>query len=111
MGSSERRQDARYSARFDVRFARSTDAARAFNAFSTNFSAGGLCIRTSHAHEVGEALKIDVTIEGFTYSLDGVVAWVRHDAVGVRFVNVRPEVREQLERVARIMACGEAQIT
>ena len=54
--------------------------------------------------ELGEALKLDVTIEGFTYSLDGVVAWMRGDAVGVRFVNLRPEVRQQLESVARTLA-------
>ncbi|MEW6433220.1 MAG: PilZ domain-containing protein [Myxococcota bacterium] len=104
MGHPERRIDARYAARFDVRFARLADAAKALKAFSTNFSAGGLCLRASHAYDVGEALKLDVTIEGFTYSLDGVVAWVRGDAVGVRFVNLRPDIRERLEGVARTLA-------
>ncbi|MEW5739615.1 MAG: PilZ domain-containing protein [Myxococcota bacterium] len=111
MGDNERRQDARYAARFDVRFARTKDAARALNAFSTNFSAGGLCVRATHSYELGEALKIDVTIEGFTYSLDGVVAWVRGEAVGVRFVNVRPEVRERLEGVARTLARTQRELT
>lgn len=106
--NADRRKDARHAARFDVRFARVKDAARAFNAFSTNFSAGGLCLRVSQTYDVGEALKVDVTIEGSTYSLEGVVAWVRGDAVGVRFVNVRPDVRERLEAVARTLARGQS---
>lgn len=110
-GDLDRRQDARYAARFDVRFARTTDAARALNAFSTNFSAGGLCLRARDAYQLGEALKLDVTIEGFTYALDGVVAWVRGDAVGVRFVNLRPEVRERLEAVARSLARRQPALT
>jgi uncharacterized protein (TIGR02266 family) len=104
MGAADRRIDSRYAARFDVRFTRSKDAARALNAFSTNFSAGGLCLRAHQAYELGEALKLDVTIEGYTYSLDGVVAWMRGDAVGVRFVNLRPEIRQRLETVARTLA-------
>ena len=110
MSDADRRQDARYAARFDVRFARVKDAARALNSFSTNFSAGGLCLRASQAYDVGEALKVDVTIEGFTYALDGIVAWVRGDAVGVRFVNLRPEVRERLEGVARTLARAQPEL-
>jgi len=108
---NERRTESRYAARFDVRFSRTTDAARALNAFSSNFSAGGLCLRAHQAYELGEALKLDVTIEGFTYSLDGVVAWMRGDAVGVRFVNVRPEVRERLESVARTLARTQPELS
>lgn len=104
--SAERRLDARYAARFDVRFARATDAARALNSFSINFSAGGLCLRVSQSYRVGEPLKVDVTIEDDTYAIEGVVAWVRGDALGVRFVNLRPEQRTHLEAVARSLEEG-----
>jgi Tfp pilus assembly protein PilZ len=95
--SNERRRDARYHARFVVRFAKETDAARAFDTFSTNVSAGGLCLRSAAPHAVGEMLKIDLTAGDEALSLDGQVAWVRRDTVGVRFVNVRLPDRERLE--------------
>jgi uncharacterized protein (TIGR02266 family) len=103
-GGSERRVDPRYAAHFDVRFARATDAAKAFNAFSINFSSGGLCVRSSTAYAIGESLSMSLTIEGQLFELEGVVAWVRGEAVGVRFVNVRNDTRARLEAVARILA-------
>jgi len=98
---SERRTDPRYTAHFDVRFARASEAARAFNAFSINFSSGGMCLRSKTPYGLGESLSLSLTVEGEIFELEGVVSWVRGDAVGVRFVNVRPAVREQLEHVAR----------
>jgi uncharacterized protein (TIGR02266 family) len=80
------------------------EAARALNAFSINFSAGGLCVRTSTPYAVGEALSMSLEIEGSLFELEGVVSWTRGDAVGIRFVNVRPSVRAQLEQVARALA-------
>ncbi len=100
----ERRQDPRYAAHFDVRFPHATDAARAFNIYSVNFSAGGLCLRSTNAHAIGDALRMSLTIEGELFQLEGAVSWVRGDAVGVRFVNVDPEVRTRLENVARLLA-------
>lgn len=101
---AERRREVRYSARFDVRFGKATDAARALNAFSVNFSSGGLCLRSKSPHELGESLKLDLTIEGQAFSIDGVVAWIRGEAVGVRFVNLHPQVRARLEEVARLLS-------
>jgi Tfp pilus assembly protein PilZ len=100
----DKRQDPRFYARFDVRFTRVSDAARAFNAYSLNFSAGGLCLRSSGTHAVGDYLKLDLTIGPERFALDGIVAWSRGEAVGVRFANVRPELRERLEAVARSLA-------
>lgn len=101
---AERRKDPRYAAHFDVRFARATDAAKALNANSMNFSAGGLCVRTHNAYSLGEALSMSLTIEGELFELECAVSWIRGDAVGVRFVNVDEGVRARLESVARLLA-------
>lgn len=100
----ERRTEQRYTAHFDVRFARATDAAKAFNAYSINFSSGGLCVRSRSPHVLGEQLSLSLTIEGDQFDLEGVVSWVRGDAVGVRFVNVALPIRDRLEKVARVLA-------
>ena len=102
--ASERRTDPRYTAHFDVRFSRAKDAARALNAFSINFSSGGLCVRSKTAYAVGEALSLSLTVEGTLFELEGVVSWIRGEAVGVRFVNVAAGVRGQLEAVARALS-------
>ncbi len=101
---SERRRDPRDAAHFDVRFTRVEDAARAFNASSLNFSSGGLCVRSTSQYQIGEALSFALTIEGSVFELEGVVAWIRGDAVGVRFVNVLGDIRDRLERVAHSLA-------
>jgi Tfp pilus assembly protein PilZ len=101
MGREERRQKSRVRAKFDVRFRDEADAARAFSAFSVNFSAGGLCIRTKGVYTAGEQLHLDLSIGDEQFALECVVAWVRGDALGVRFVNVPNQLREQLEGVAR----------
>lgn len=108
---SERRSDPRYTAHFDVRFARASDAARALNAFSINFSSGGMCLRSKTPYALGESLSLSITVEGEIFELDGVVSWVRGEALGVRFVNVRPQVREQLERVARRLSTQGPPVT
>lgn len=107
----ERRREERYGAHFDVRFARATDAAKAFSAFSINFSPGGLCVRSTNAYTVGETLTLSLTIEGHLFDLEGVVAWLRGEAVGVRFVNVKPAVRAQLEGVAQLLATRGPPVT
>lgn len=108
---SERRREARYGAHFDVRFTRATEAAKAFGAFSINFSPGGLCVRSSNAYTVGETLTLSLTIEGETFELQGVVAWLRGDALGVRFVNVKPAVRLRLEGVAQLLSTRGPAVT
>ncbi|MFZ5438700.1 MAG: PilZ domain-containing protein [Myxococcota bacterium] len=102
--SGERRADPRYGAHFDVRFTRKADAARALNAFSVNFSSGGLCVRTRSEYAVGELLALSLTIEGQLFELEGVVSWTRGEAIGIRFVNLSPSVRAQLEGVSRLLA-------
>jgi uncharacterized protein (TIGR02266 family) len=108
---SERRSDPRYSAHFDVRFSRARDAARALNAFSINFSSGGLCLRSATAHSLGESLTLSLSVEDEQFELEGVVSWVRGDAVGVRFVNVKPAVRARLERVGRLLSLKGPPVT
>lgn len=100
----ESRVDPRFAAHFDVRFTRALDASRALNAFSVNFSAGGLCLRSRNPLEVGEMLSLELAIEDELFTLDGVVAWVRGEAMGVRFVNTTPDVRQRLQAVARQLA-------
>ncbi len=108
---SERRTDPRYGAHFDVRFSRVTDAAKALNAFSLNFSSGGLCVRSKTPYSLGESLSLSLSIEGQLFELEGVVSWVRGEAVGVRFVNLKPTMRAQLERVARVLATRGPPVT
>jgi uncharacterized protein (TIGR02266 family) len=102
--SSERRTAPRWPAHFEVRFARAADAARAFNVFSINFSSGGICVRTRTPHAVGEVLSMTLSIEGSLFEIEGCVSWVRGDAVGIRFVNLNPTMRAELEKVARVLA-------
>lgn len=109
--SSERRQQARYAARFDVRFSRAQDAARALKTFSVNFSSGGLCVRSASQWAPGEPVAIDLTIEGEQFDLEGVVAWARGDVVGLRFVNLAPPVRRKLEAVAQGLAARQPELT
>lgn len=104
MTSGERRSDPRFTAHFDVRFSRASDAAKALNAFSINFSSGGLCLRSKTQYSLGEALSLSVSVEGEIFELEGVVAWLRGDVVGVRFVNLKAPVRQRLEAVARVLS-------
>lgn len=104
----ERRTDPRYTSHFDVRFTEERDAARALNAYSMNFSAGGLCLRTKTPYALGEALRLSLSIEGEVFELEGVVAWVRGEALGVRFINLHPDVRERLEAVSRALSSKTA---
>lgn len=99
--NDDRRREARINARFEVRFNAAADAAKALNAFSVNFSAGGLCLRTKTPRTQGEKLTLALTVEGESFELSGQVAWVRGDAIGVRFENVPSGDRERLEKVAR----------
>ncbi|MFZ5470525.1 MAG: PilZ domain-containing protein [Myxococcota bacterium] len=104
--STERRQHERVPARVEVRFGSSAQAAKAFHAFSLNFSAGGLCLRTHKPHEVGAGLHLSVTVGDDSFELEGVVAWVRGDAIGVRFKNVLPQMRARLDAVAASLKKG-----
>ncbi len=94
---SERRAEERLSAKFEVRFAQTDDAARALRAYSLNFSPGGLCLKTRRTYEVGTPLDLAVTIGGQSFELFGVVAWVKGGAIGVRFEDLEPEIRDRLE--------------
>jgi hypothetical protein len=103
MTTADRRIDPRYNARFDVRFTSVDDAAQAFQVFSVNFSPGGLCLRTREPRVPGEVLRIDLTVGAERFALEGVVAWVHKGAIGVRFMNVSPQVRGRLDAIARTL--------
>lgn len=98
---SSRRAHERVSARFDVRFQDVQDAARALRAYSLNLSAGGLCLRTQRSYDVGSRVRLQMTVDGEDFDLQGLVAWVRDDAeaIGVRFVDLSEEERARLQRV------------
>jgi uncharacterized protein (TIGR02266 family) len=97
--TGERRKDARVAARVEVRFNAREDAAKALRAYSVNLSAGGLALRTQRSYAVGMPLRLLMDVGGEVFELDAAVAWVRPEAIGVRFVNVRPEDRERLKHV------------
>jgi uncharacterized protein (TIGR02266 family) len=96
-----RRTEERVPARFAVRFEEAQHAARALRAYSLNLSAGGLCLRTRKAYDVGCEVKLAMVIEGEEFHLNGLIAWVREEdeAIGVRFVNLADADRARLQRV------------
>jgi uncharacterized protein (TIGR02266 family) len=100
---ANRRSEERIPAKFEVRFAHKQDAARALRAFSLNISAGGLCLRTQRAHDVGSPVSLEMTIDGEAFVLQGVIAWVRDEseAIGVRFTDVSEGDRLRLQRVVQ----------
>jgi uncharacterized protein (TIGR02266 family) len=96
-----RRREERVPARFEVHFSHTQDAAKALRAYSVNLSAGGLCVRTRRTYEVGAPVRMDMVIEGESFQLNGIIAWVREEAeaVGVRFTDISDEDRARLQRV------------
>lgn len=109
----ERRKDPRYAAHFDIRFSRGSEAAKALNAFSINFSSSGLCLQTRGAYVRGETLSLSLRVEdeAIDIDLEGVVSWVRRDTIGVRFMNIAAPVRARLERLAKALASRGPEIT
>lgn len=99
LSGAERRQTVRFSARFDVRFSRVSDAAKAMKAFSVNLSMGGLALKTSGAYAIGDQLSLALTIGEEQLQLAGTVCWVRGGAIGVRFTEMSPETRKKIEAV------------
>jgi uncharacterized protein (TIGR02266 family) len=96
-----RRGEERVPARFEVHFNYTQDAAKALRAYSLNISAGGLCLRTRKSYDVGAPVRMDMVIEGESFQLQGIIAWVRDEAeaVGVRFTDMSEEDRARLQRV------------
>lgn len=102
----DRREHDRVPVRIEVRMEERTEAARAFRAFSLNFSNGGICIKTEKRYEIGMPLKLSITIGADEHRLGGIVAWVREGTIGVRFDN-RDE--NDGESIARILAAVRLQ--
>lgn len=98
---ADRREFERVPARIDVRFGHASDAARALRAYSLNLSVGGLCLRTQKRYELGELLQLDLDAQSESFSLRGVVAWVRDGTIGVRFEEVSEPDRVRLQRLVQ----------
>lgn len=101
VAQANRRAYERVTATFDVRFQDPEDAARALRAYSLNLSAGGLCLRTRRSYDVGAHVRLQMTVSGEDFDLEGIISWVRDDAeaIGVRFVGVSEEDQVRLQRV------------
>lgn len=79
--------------------------------YTKNISRGGLFIRTSLPLEVGERIRLRITLPDgdAPFALDGVVKWVstirdreKHPpGMGIEFVDFDEDVKEQLERLVR----------
>jgi type IV pilus assembly protein PilZ len=77
--------------------------------YTKNISRGGVFIRTSLPLEVGERIRLRITLPDgdAPFALDGVVKWTstlrdreKHPpGMGVEFTNFTEEVRLQLERL------------
>jgi uncharacterized protein (TIGR02266 family) len=104
--SADRRRDVRVAARIEVRFSERAEAARALRAYSLNFSAGGLCLKTQREYDVGAQLHLAIAVKGEEFDLKCVVAWVRNGAIGVRFDGVSPADRARLEALAASLQQG-----
>lgn len=102
--NANRRTDPRFSASVEVNFRSEGDAAKAFRAWSLNFSTGGLCLKVKQGRGLGDRFRVSLTIEGEAFDVEGVVAWSRGDTVGLRFVNLSPHDRQRLEQVAGSLA-------
>jgi uncharacterized protein (TIGR02266 family) len=102
--NADRRKDVRVGAKLEIRFSAAKQAAKALNAYSVNFSAGGLCLRTKSPHAVGDRLALSLDIEGERFELKGAVMWVKGEVIGVRFEDVGGKDRDRLETVARMLA-------
>jgi uncharacterized protein (TIGR02266 family) len=98
---SNRRGEERVPARFEVHFNYTQEAAKALRAYSVNVSAGGLCLRTRRSYDVGAPVLMDLLVEGESFQLHGVIAWVRDEseAVGVRFTDMSEADRFRLQRL------------
>lgn len=103
---ADRRQHERIATRVEVRFGRTEDAARALRAYSLNFSAGGICLRTSKTYAVGDGMRVAMKIEGEEFDLHAAVAWCRAGTIGVRFDELSNDDRARLERVAQALRRG-----
>lgn len=108
LSGRDRRVQERVIARFDVRFTRIEQAARALRAFSVNLSKGGLCLRTQRSYEPGALVHLYMDVAGESFALEGVIAWVREDSdamganyVGVRFLGLTRDDRERLESLVQ----------
>jgi uncharacterized protein (TIGR02266 family) len=101
VAQANRRAHERVTATFNVRFQETQDAARALRAYSLNLSAGGLCLRTRRSYDVGAHVRLQMTVGGEDFDLEGVISWVRDDAeaIGVRFVDVSEADQARLQRV------------
>lgn len=95
----DRREHERTPARIEVRIKERVAAARAFRAFSLNFSNGGICIKTDKAYEVGRPLQLHIAIGADEHTLGATVAWVREGTIGIRFDNRGPNDRQSIDRI------------
>lgn len=101
--NAERRREERIPARVEIHFAQAADAARAFRAYSVNFSPGGLCVRMKDPRAVGERFALRVMVDGESFELEAVVAWARGSFAGMRFDGLSADDRLRLERVAETL--------
>ena len=83
-------------------------------AYLQNISEMGIFIRTDHPSNVGARLRLRFQVdEGEPLTLEGEVTWINpykdtgdnlNPGMGVRFVNLTPESREQVVALVRTVA-------
>ena len=92
----ERRTADRIPVRIEVHFGDAAAAAEALRSYAVNFSVGGICLKTDRSYPVGHLLQLVMLVEDERFELEGVVAWAREQAIGVRFREVEPGAKERL---------------
>jgi uncharacterized protein (TIGR02266 family) len=101
--NANRRSEDRIPARVEIHFPNTKDAARAFKAYSLNFSPGGICVRMREPHALGDRLMVKMLVEGQDFEVEAVVAWTRGTIAGMRFDGLSAEDRLRLEKVAEAL--------
>ncbi len=94
-GGMERRTEARSPQRLRVLVGDDVS-------FTADVTANGFCVETAHPATPGSAVSGTITVGGREFAFTGMVCWARGGTpllgrMGVRFLDVPREFREQLE--------------
>ncbi len=115
MGDDKNSEERREHERFDTSISVDYGSGETFLfAYLQNISAMGIFIRTDHPAEIGTRLTLRFQVdEGDPLELDGEVTWVNplkpkgenlNPGMGVRFVELTPERREQVVALVKTVA-------
>ncbi|MCA1828418.1 MAG: PilZ domain-containing protein [Myxococcales bacterium] len=65
-------------------------------ALTADVTANGLCLETTRLAQPGASLSGSIEIRGRTFPFTGMVCWARAERMGVRFIEVPRELKDEL---------------